>query len=129
MPADYEDTIVHGADEPTIKRRYIDGSEFTFKGDGALAMADTPEAAQWRLDNPKQALLNSYSPFDSMEESHPYASVVRDFVNKHKQEKGFSKMPPNEESFPKFNIVTIFDFILNHKFSNEWAACSPPWKS
>ena len=46
-----------------------------------------PEAAQWRLDNPKQALLNSYSPFDSIEESHPYASA-RDFVNKHKKEKG-----------------------------------------
>lgn len=88
MPADYEDTIVHGAGEPTIKRRYIDGSEFTFKGDRALAMANTPEAAQWRLENPKQALLNSYSPFDSIEESHPYASAVRDFVEKHKREKG-----------------------------------------
>lgn len=88
MPADYEDTIVYGAGEPTIKRRYIDGSEFTFKGDRALAMADTPEAAQWRLENPKQALLNSYSPFDSIEESHPYASAVRDFVDKHKREKG-----------------------------------------
>lgn len=82
MPADYEDKIEQGPGGLVVNRRYFDGSDFTFTGDRALAMADTPEAAKWRAENPEKALLNSHSPFDSMEEMHPWAYSAREFLNK-----------------------------------------------
>lgn len=88
MPAEYEDTIIPGL-EPTIKRRYNDGSEFTFTGDRALALADTPGAAEWRAQNPEKALQNSYSPFDSPDESHPIAHSIGKFLRGEDREKSF----------------------------------------
>lgn len=70
MPATYEDTIIPG-DEPRIRRKYITGDEFIFDGDRAMAMADTPGAEQWRIDNPDKALLHGRSPF-VLEEAAPY---------------------------------------------------------
>ena len=79
MALDYEDTIIPGI-EPTISRKYDNGDTFVFTGDRAMAMADTPEAEAWRLQNPDKAMMNRYSPYDSIEEMHPIASKARDII-------------------------------------------------
>lgn len=70
MPAEYEDTIIPGA-EPTIERRYFNGDTFTFKGDRAMAMSDAPGAKAWRVENPTKAIKFGYSPYDSIAEQSP----------------------------------------------------------
>lgn len=87
MPATYEDTIVPGI-EPTIERRYLDGTTFRFTGDRAMAMAGTPGAAKWRSENPELALRNAYSPFDDPAETSPIAHTIGQFINKQKSSKG-----------------------------------------
>lgn len=87
MPATYEDTIIPGT-EPTIERRYLDGTTFRFTGDRAMAMADTPGAAEWRSENPEIALRNAYSPFDDPAETNPAAHAIGQFINKQKSSKG-----------------------------------------
>lgn len=71
MPATYEDTILPG-DQFSIRRRYINGETATLTGDRALALADTPEAAKWRQENPAKFLKNYYSPMDARD-SNSYA--------------------------------------------------------
>lgn len=79
MPATYEDTIIPGL-EPTIERRYINGDTFKFTGDRAMAMADTPAAAEWRANNPDKAFKFGYSPYDSPAEQSPVAYSVGKYL-------------------------------------------------
>lgn len=79
MPATYEDTIIPGP-EPTIERRYINGDTFKFTGDRAMAMADTPAAAEWRANNPEKAFKFGYSPYDSPAEQSPLAYGVGKYL-------------------------------------------------
>lgn len=88
MAANYEDTIIPG-DEPTVQRRYNDGSTFVFTGDRAMAMADTPGAVEWRLRNPEKAMANRYSPLESVDDMHPYASKARDLISDFKNSNSF----------------------------------------
>lgn len=82
MPATYEDTIIPGL-EPTIKRRYITGDEFTFTGDRAMALADTPGAEEWRINNPQKAIALGKNPLDEPSGLfHSIGKHVRDFSEK-----------------------------------------------
>lgn len=79
MPATYEDTIIPGV-EPTIERRYNNGDTFRFTGDRAMAMADTPAAAEWRANNPDKAFKLGFSPYDSPAEQSPIAYSVGKYL-------------------------------------------------
>lgn len=79
MPAEYEDTILPGI-EPTLERRYNNGDTFKFTGDRAMAMADTPAAAEWRAANPDKAIKHGYSPYTSPAEQAPISYSIGKYL-------------------------------------------------